>query len=120
MSNKLYRGVRQDQIAKVFVDNIELDFGPSRILHPSDATAEWSYFGDGPSQTALAILFDATQDSVNALKYYQEFKFDFVANADYKTGFTIFQSQIQEWLALKLKAENGPTSWGWGGSEGEF
>ncbi len=110
--NKLYRGVRQGQIAKVFVDNTELSFAPSRILHPSDATAEWSYFGDGPSQTALAILFDATQDSEKALKYYQDFKFDFIANADYYLGFTILQSQIQEWLDLKIKSEQGPSGWG--------
>jgi spore maturation protein CgeB len=117
--NKLYRGVRQGQVAKVFVDNEELSLEPSKILHPSDATHEWAYFGSGPSQTALAILYDATEDSENSLKYYQEFKFDFIANASYE-GFTILQSQAQEWLALKIKAENGPSAWGWGGSEGEI
>jgi len=114
MANKLYRGVRQGYVAKVFVDNEELSFEASKILHPSEATAEWSYFGDGPSQTSLAILFDATGDSENSLKYYHDFKFDFIANAPYE-GFTILQSQIIEWLALKIASESGPSAWGWWG-----
>lgn len=113
MSNKLYRGVRQGHLAKVFVDNEELSFEASNTLHPSESTAEWAYFGSGPSQTALAILFDATQDGSNSIKYYHDFKFDFIANAPYE-GFTILQSQIIGWLATKIQAENGPTGWGWG------
>jgi Family of unknown function (DUF6166) len=102
MSNKLYRGIRQGIVAKVFVDNEELSLEPSKILHPSEATFEFGYFGDGPSQTALAILFDATQDKENALKYYHEFKAEFIAPADYQVGFTIFQATIKEWLDKKI------------------
>lgn len=100
--NKLYRGVRQGAVAKLFVDNEELSLDTANTLHPSNATPEWSYFGDGPSQTALAILYDAIQDIPNAkeiaLKYYHDFKFEFIAPADYNLGFTIFQSQVKEWL----------------------
>jgi hypothetical protein len=107
MSNKLYRGIRQGHEAKVFVDNIELDLAPSKILHPSEATVEWGYFGEGPSQTALAILFDATQDKENSLKYYHDFKFDFIAPALYDVGFTILQEQIVEWLQKRIEANKG-------------
>jgi uncharacterized protein DUF6166 len=113
MSNKLYRGIRQGNVAKVFVDNEELSLEPSKILHPSDATPEFGYFGDGPSQLSLAILFDATQDKENSLKYYHHFKYEFIAPAPYETGFTILQSQVIEWLARYIEANNkkGPDGW---------
>jgi hypothetical protein len=112
MSNKLYRGIRQGHEAKVFVDNIELSLAQANILHPSMATAEFSYFGDGPSQTALAILFDATGDKENSLKYYHDFKFDFIANVPYEVGFTIFESQVKEWLQRHMCDKDG-SSGGW-------
>lgn len=115
--NKLYRGVRQNHIAKVFVDNAELSFDAAKKLHPSEATAEWSYFGDGPSQTSLAILYDAIQVDVPnaeiiALKYYHDFKFEFIAPADYYLGFTIFQSQVKDWLHAKLNLNRDDNN-GW-------
>lgn len=102
MTNKLYRGVRKGHEAKLFVDAEELSLGPSKTLHPSDATPEWSYFGEGPSQTALAILFDATDDGPNSLKYHHEFKCEFIAPADYNLGFTLLQSQVQQWLQERI------------------
>jgi hypothetical protein len=104
--NKLYRGIRQGTVAKVFVDNEELSLEPSKILHPSEATFEFSYFGEGPSQLALAILFDATQDADNSLKYYHHFKYEFIAPAPYDTGFTILQSQVVEWMQKYIEANN--------------
>ena len=108
--NKLYRGVRRNNVATAYVDNEELSFAEAKRLHPSDATAEWGYFGDGPSQTALAILRDAISDYPSAdeiaLTYYHDFKFEFIATAEFQTGFLILQSQIKEWLAKRL--DNGP------------
>jgi len=100
--NKLYRGVRQGTAVKLYADNDELLLNASKVLHPSEATPEFGYSGDGPSQTALAILFDATQDKENSLKYYHEFKAEFIAPADYQVGFTIFQATIKEWLDKKI------------------
>lgn len=39
----------------------------------------WSYAGSGPSQLALAILLTRT-DKDTALKLYQKFKFQYIAN----------------------------------------
>ena len=116
MSNKLYRGVRQGTEAKVYVDNAELSLEPSKQLHPSNATPEWSYAGDGPSQLALAILLDALDTFPNknemALKYYHAFKNEFIAVADYQTGFTILQSQVKEWLFNQIvKKTDNPGGW---------
>ena len=113
MSNKLYRGVRQGHEAKVYVDNDELSLEPAEILHPSEATWEWSYFGDGPSQTALAILFDATGDGENSVKYMHEFKAEFIACAEYELGFTILQSQVKEWLEKRIERDNRMGKGGW-------
>jgi hypothetical protein len=107
---KLYRGVRQNNEAKVFVDNEELSLVPSKLVHPSEATPEWGYFGDGPSQLSLAILLDATGDRENSLKYMHDFKFEFIANARYDIGFTILESQVVEWLEKRISSNN---SGGW-------
>jgi len=116
MSNKLYRCVRQGHVAKLFVDNTELLLDVANQLHPSDATCEFGYFGSGPSQTALAILFDATGDRENSLKYYHDFKFEFIAPAPYDLGFTILEEQVKSWLKNRIEANNnsGPSGWGWG------
>lgn len=100
-------------VAQVYVDNEILSLEPSRVLHPSDATFEWGYFGGGPSQTSLAILFDATEDKDNSLKYMHEFKAEFIATAEYATGFTILQSQIKDWLAARIARDNNQNMGGW-------
>jgi hypothetical protein len=110
--NKLYRGVRQGMIAQVYVDNEILSLESSKALHPSEATPEWGYHGDGPSQTSLAILLDATNDKENSLKYMHEFKAEFIAIAEYQTGFIIFQSQIVSWLEARIARDSNP-GMGW-------
>lgn len=111
MSNKLYRGVRQGIVAQVYVDNELLSLTPSKQLRPSEATHEFGYFGDGPSASALAILLDATEDKENSLKYYNEFKAEFIAPAEYSIGFTILQSQIQIWLEKKIAGNQNTGGW---------
>jgi hypothetical protein len=115
MTNKLYRGVRRNNLAVVYVDDVELSFDEARRLHPSEATPEFGYFGDGPSQTALAILYDAIQSYPNAdflaLKYYHDFKNAFIAPADYELGFTILESQVTQWLNTQLSQEENLGGW---------
>lgn len=41
---------------------------------------EWGYGGSGPAQLALAILADALGDDQRALRLYQHFKWEVVAN----------------------------------------
>ena len=114
MSNKLYRGVRKEHVPKVYVDAEELSLDAAKKLRPSEATVEFGYFGDGPSQTSLAILLDATEDEVNSLKYMHEFKAEFIAPADYQLGFTILQSQVKSWMEKKIAGSSGSTGWAWG------
>lgn len=112
MNNKLYRGIRKGTVPKLYVDEKELTLEAANSIHPSDATVEWSYFGDGPSQTSLAILYDATQNKDISLAYYQQFKQEFIAVADYNLGFTILESQILSWLG-KLLSQDDTDGNGW-------
>jgi hypothetical protein len=115
MSNKLYRGIREGWEAKVYVDDngisTELSIESSKVLRPSEATWEWGYYGDGPSQTALAILYDVTGDAKESLKYYHEFKRWFIGCADYQLGFTILESQVNNWLQQMHEVEGNDKGW---------
>lgn len=74
----------------VFVNGNRLDPGPSQAIynHSPDGFA-WGYAGSGPSQLALAILFDVTGDRVFALRNYQEFKRRFIATLPFMKNFEI-------------------------------
>jgi hypothetical protein len=57
----------------------------------------WGYGGSGPAQLALALLMDATGDPELALRHYQDFKFEFVAQCGDKR--TITAAEIKSFLA---------------------
>lgn len=67
-----------------------------QIRNHSPDGFEWGYAGSGPSQLALAILLDATEDKEVASKHYMRFKFDFVAK--WGEEWRIDAQQISEWL----------------------
>jgi len=82
------------------------------VLHSPDGL-EWGYGGSGPSDTALSILSDYFEENLaslenisgqfealvrmRSLKYYQQFKWDFIATAP-KAGFEISADEIDVWL----------------------
>ena len=64
----------------------EREISPDRSLqvyNHSPTGFEWGYSGSGPSQTALAIMLEATDDDHKALNLYQGFKFDVVSGLPY-------------------------------------
>ena len=91
----------------------ELSHEPSlKIRNHSPDGFEWGYGGSGPSQLALAILYDYFSNILNlpdpdnrALKNYQSFKEHFIASA-LKEGFIIATRDIdcfiivQDWARL--------------------
>lgn len=96
---KVYQGIRhEDGVPHVMVDEATLDPGPSQLIvnHSPDGF-EWGYGGSGPSQTALAILFNYTGDRRLSLRWHQDFKWCFIANAA-KEGFQINASEIEEFF----------------------
>jgi hypothetical protein len=77
-----------------------LGAGPSQaLLNHSPDGFEWGYSGSGPAQLALALLLDATGDSLIALKYHQDFKERFVA--DWGNSWHISGEQIKRWIKLR-------------------
>lgn len=59
----------------------------------------WGYGGSGPAQLALAILMDATGEQALALRFYQEFKFYFVAG--WGDSWCITQAEVFSFLASR-------------------
>ena len=77
--SKLYKGDRTIDGLVVTVDGRPL---PERtdIRQISQNGFEWSYEGPAPSQLALAILAEHFGESTDALKFYEPFMREIVAN----------------------------------------
>lgn len=101
MGSKVYRAVRQGGFPTVYVDDVLLDAHPSYMIYNHAPDFEWGYGGSGPSQLALAILFDCTGNATLSVRLHQPFKTDFIQNAEFD-GFLIMESMIVKWLALRL------------------
>lgn len=106
--SKLYKGIRTTPGYKavVYVDNILLDPNISRSIRDYSEEFEWNYFGSGPSQLSLAILYDVTGDKDTSFLYCQDFKRDYIAQFD-QDSFILLESQVKSWLEERLKLEDG-------------
>lgn len=78
---KTYTGERTLDGIKVLVDGEPLD--PRYDLKQlTDADFEWAYEGAQPAQLALALLADHLGDDEAALRHYDSFMREIVANFD--------------------------------------
>lgn len=59
---------------------------------------QWGYGGSGPAQLALAILADFLRDDQEALQYYQNFKWNIIAQLPINTEFELSGQKIYDWL----------------------
>lgn len=68
------------------------------IVRHSPDGFNWGYGGSGPADTALSILADCIGiDKAN--KFYQDFKWDFVAG--WGNEWSITEKEIKEWVETK-------------------
>lgn len=75
-----YEGFRDEDGVIVMADGRTLSPDASqRIVNHSPDGFEWGYGGSGPSQLALAILLDYTQDRKLSQRLYQNFKWTFTS-----------------------------------------
>lgn len=74
-------------------------------LRHHSTSFEWGYGGSGPSQLALALLYDYLQDSEKALNMYQTFKRMVVAQLP-REGWELPASIIQHALDLIKSGQN--------------
>lgn len=93
----------------VYIDDKEQGIKPitpersQKLYNHSPDGFEYGYGGSGPSQLALAILLELTDDEAVALRFYHDFKRDCIAIlGGYK--FEIPIKDIQTWLAPRIKA----------------
>ena len=119
---KTYRGTPGD--AKVLV--YPLDGEPYQlrhiVYHSPDGFA-WGYGGSGPADLALSILADhlgecsAGEDpwlgNPQCWRYYQPFKFDFVANWPMDVPFELHSEEIDAWLGAAMLAKQRQDEDGW-------
>jgi len=73
------------------------------LANHSPSGFSWGYLGSGCSQLALALIADATEDSKLALKYYQEFKKEFVSK--FKEAWYLTDKEIKAWIYSKEYSE---------------
>jgi len=105
---KIYTANRNKTGREVWVNGLRLDpFYSQKLRDHSPDGFEWGYGGSGPSQLALAILLDVIGNGSEALKHYQQFKWDFIARAD-QNGFVITSLEVEAWYnAAKDSDANG-------------
>ena len=99
MGTYVGRNDGQGQMALWF----EFDDGARRevphVVKHSPAGLAWGYEGNGPSDTALSLLADITQDRVVAERWYQEFKREVVARLQIDQPFELPRAGVERWLA---------------------
>lgn len=83
---------------KVYVDGTPLHPAQSLLVmnHSPDGFS-WGYGGSGPSQLALALLLYVNPDETLALRHYQDFKFEHVANWPMDEN-VVAKIDIEAWL----------------------
>lgn len=87
----------------VSVDGTLIAPGKSqRVINHSPDGFGAGYGGSAPAQTALGILLSLTNRET-ALKHYQEFKFQFLANEEYLEQDFEFTFDLEQWIAYQEK-----------------
>ncbi|HHY79747.1 DUF6166 domain-containing protein [Thermoanaerobacter sp. RKWS2] len=98
---KVYKGRRgYDGIEVTVFDTDTNEETPlNHIIKHSPTGFEWGYGGSGPADLALSILTDAAGYKT-AQNFYQNFKWEFVANFPYKE-WQLTEEEIRKFLKEK-------------------
>lgn len=68
-----------------------------KVRKHSPTGFEWGYMGSGPSQLALAILLEVTEEAAVSEQIYQDFKAEVIAKVP-SDGGTISEGEVRLWL----------------------
>ena len=129
-AEKTYQGVAGDNNnIQVYPENGE-PYQLHRVVyhsltpekHGDFAGFAWGYGGSGPADLALSILADHLGEhpddhapwrgNLQCWRYYQPFKWDFVANWS-ATGFVLHSEDIDAWLGAAMLAKRCQEEDGW-------
>lgn len=88
--------------SEVFVDGVQLDLQRSLVVVNKSPTGfAWGYGGSGPSQLALAILLQFTDDDT-AKELFQQFKDEFIARLPFEQDF-VLEADVHLWIQTNKK-----------------
>jgi len=104
--NKIYMGVNTgpgpQDVVVFYTDGSKRTHPLHHIVRHSLDGFQWGYGGSGPADLALSILCDCLSVPM-AHKYYQAFKFKFVASADRQLY--IKEADILDWIGEQENKE---------------
>ena len=98
-----YEGIKGPSLNwEVNKDDRPPDPRPSQTLfNHSPEGYSWGYGGSGPSQLALALLLDVTQDEALAVELYQSYKREVVAEMNINFGWHLTTFEVEHWIRMK-------------------
>ena len=83
----------------VFIGGVRLDEKKSqKVYNHSPDGFNWGYRGSGPAQLALAVMLELTDQDDTALRLYQKFKAEVVANLNQDEDFELEVDDVKEWI----------------------
>lgn len=109
---KVYFGERTSAIGgqKIKVLAVEKEYDLPHIEKHSPDGFNWGYGGSGPADTALSILVDFLDgDREKAERFYQDFKWGFVANIEKEKDLVILGSNIRHWIERMIHKQETAT-----------
>lgn len=109
-TDNVYSGVftENDDWFKVTKNGTIFDHAPSLKLHNHSPDGfAWGYAGSGPTQLALALLFDVTGDADLSMHFYMDYKWAVTARLSKKEGdiWTLTTTDILRWLQEKVNCQ---------------
>ena len=109
---KVYFGKRTSAIGaqKIKVLAVEKEYDLPHIEKHSPDGFNWGFGGSGPADTALSILIDFLDgDREKAEKFYQDFKWAFIATIKREADLVILGSKIRYWMECMIHKQETAT-----------
>ena len=107
-AHRISQGGHQPVFKQLLPDGEQVGLSPApsqKLNNHSPDGFQWGYGGSGPAQLALALLLDVTTHPNLALAYYQQFKWDRIAELGDEWSMT--RSGILEWISRQEIREFG-------------
>ena len=109
--HRTYRFVRSVPLPQLGENHVEVwdadrnkKYRLKHQVRHSPTGLEWGYGGIGPADTALSILTDLVGKEI-ALRWYQQFKFSFIAQVAREGTPMLTSDQICDWLESLMELD---------------
>jgi hypothetical protein len=85
--------------SEVWIGEKKLDIGRSLQVENKSQSFSWGYHGSGPAQLSLAILLELCDNDLQAIKLFQLFKQEIIADFPMDSDLVLPVSIVKKWLA---------------------